>query len=90
MQKEMVEEVEKAKPYYLIYVNVSASWAHREKSSEKYIIKWLDKYCQMNFDLVGVVDIISNGRTEYRWDKEAKSYSPQSPYFLLVFKRKPA
>jgi hypothetical protein len=90
MQKEMVEEVERAKPLYLIYVNVSQSWAHKEKNTEKYMIKWLDKYSQMNFDLVGVVDIISNRRTEYRWENEAKSYSPQSPYSLLVFRRKPA
>ena len=54
------------------------------------MIKWLEKYCQMNFDLVGVVDIFSDRRSEYRWENEAKSYSPQSPYSLFVFKRKPA
>jgi hypothetical protein len=89
MQKEMVEEVEKAKPSYLIYVNVPQSWL-TQPSSESYLIKWFDKYYQKNFDLVGVVDIISNRRTVYRWENEAKSYSPQSPYFLFVFKRKPA
>ena len=36
MQKEMVEEVEKAKPYYLIYVNVSQSWAIKKKLGEVY------------------------------------------------------
>ena len=88
MQKEMVEEVEKAQPNYLIYVYVPESWLI-EPSSERYLIKWSDKYCQKNFDLVGVVDIISNRRTEYRWENEAKSYSLQSPNYLFVFKRKP-
>jgi Dolichyl-phosphate-mannose-protein mannosyltransferase len=87
MQNEMIEEVEKAKPNYLVFVNVPYSWLARP-GSERYIIEWFDKYYQENLDLVGVVDIISSVHTEYRWGDEARSYSPQSPYFLHVFKRK--
>jgi hypothetical protein len=87
MQNEMIEEVEKAKPSYLVFVNVPTSWLARQ-SSRKYIIEWFDRYHQKNLDLVGVVDIISSVHTEYRWGREAQIYSPQSSYFLHIFKRK--
>jgi hypothetical protein len=87
MQKEMVEEIERAQPKYLVWVNVPTSWLVRPKS-ETYIFKWFEEYSKKNLDLVGVIDILSEIQTGYRWDSEATNYSPRSPYFLYVYKRK--
>jgi hypothetical protein len=85
MQKEMAEEIERAKPKYLVFVNIPASWLTNVRS-EKYIFEWLQEYLQKKYSLVGVVDILSGDRTEYRWDSEAANYTPRSPYFLCVYK----
>lgn len=85
MQKEMAEEIEKAKPKYLIVVNTPKSWLMNSRS-ERYIFHWFEEYCKNNFSLVGIVDILPNHQTEYRWDNEAAQYFPHSPCFLCVFK----
>jgi hypothetical protein len=87
MQKEMVEEIEKARPKYLVFVNVVASWLVR-RNSVAYIFDWYKEYTATNFDLVGVIDILSRTQTVYRWDNEAANYSPRSIHFLYVYKRK--
>jgi hypothetical protein len=87
MQKEMMEEIEKAQPEYLVFVNVPTSWLVRP-DSERSIFNWFSGYSRNNFSLVGVVDILSNMQTVYRWGNEAVFYSPRSPYFLYVYKRK--
>jgi hypothetical protein len=87
MQREMIEEIEKAQPEYLVFVNIPTSWLVKP-DSERYIFNWFSGYSKKNFSLVGVVEILSNMRTEYRWDNEAADYSPRSPYFLCVYKRK--
>jgi hypothetical protein len=89
MQKEMTEEIERARPRYLVFVNVPTSWLVQKKS-ERYILSWFKEYGQGRFDLVGIIDILSDTRTEYRWGSEAASYSPRSPYFLCVYRRRAA
>ena len=85
MQKEMTEEIEKAKPTYLIFVNIPTSWLARERS-ERYIFHWFEAYQESQFILVGVVDIYD--QTEYRWDQGTHHDSPRSPLFLCIYKNK--
>jgi len=85
MQKEMAEEIERANPKHLIFVNIPTSWLANPRS-ERYIFEWLQEYLKNKFSLVGVVDILSHDETAYRWDNEAKSYAPRSPYFLYIYK----
>jgi hypothetical protein len=87
MQKEMIEEIEKAQPKYLVFVNVFGSWIVRERSV-KYIFNWYQEYARENFDLVGVINMLSGTKTEYRWDNEAANHPRRSSYFLRVYKRK--
>jgi hypothetical protein len=85
MQLEMASEIEKVEPKYLIFVNIPTSWL-ANAGSERYILEWLREYLKKKFSLVGVVDILSSDKTEYRWDSEAANYAPRSPYFLCVYK----
>ncbi len=87
MQKEMIEEIQKGQPEYLVFVNVPTSWLVGPKS-ERSIFKWFEEYSKKNLDIVGVIDILSEIKTEYRWDRDVANYSPLSPYFLSVYKRK--
>lgn len=77
MQKGMAEEIEKARPTYLIFVNVPDSWGVR-KNSEKYIFNWFKEYSKHYYDLVGTLDM----KTEPRW------HNFRPPHVLEVYQRK--
>jgi hypothetical protein len=87
MQKEMIEEIEKSPPEYLVFVNVFTSWLVQKKSV-KHIFDWQEEYAKKNFSLVGIIDILSRTQTVYRWDHEVENYSPRSPHFVCVYKNK--
>ena len=88
MQNDLIREVESARPTYLVYVHVNlrASWL-ATPSSHPALLGWLERYTS-EFDRVGIVDLVSRERTEYRWDAAAREYSPVSPYWVAVFRRR--
>jgi hypothetical protein len=88
MQKEMIREIEKANPDYVVYVNVSASWLQRPNSN-RLIFKWFEEYQQERLQLVGLVDILSADRTEYRWFSPQEPVTPpRSACWLAIFKNR--
>jgi hypothetical protein len=89
MQKEMISEIEKANPRFVVFVTVSVSWVSGmpEANSPKLIFDWFKRYVRQHYYSVGVVDIPFDAPTVYRWDKDAVSYQPQSESSVLVFKR---
>lgn len=86
MQKEMVREVESAKPKFIVHVNIYASWLILENSDTE-IFSWLSEYLRTSYRLVGVADIISPDRTVYTWDDDARNYRIQSRSYVLIFER---
>lgn len=87
MQKEMISEIESARPKYLIFVNISYSWLEK-RYPESMVVRWFEQYQKKFYSIVGVIDIVSPTQTIYRWDEEAAGYSPTSSYWLAVFRRK--
>jgi hypothetical protein len=81
----MIREIESAKPEYIVLVNISTSWLVRPQSN-KLIFDWFTRYTKENLEPVGLVDILSETETKYYWDLQKQSRSPQSPYFITVFK----
>jgi hypothetical protein len=85
MQKEMITEIEAARPKFLVFVSTQLSWLASPRS-DKTIIAWAQKYAHDNYRLAGVSDTL-NGVPEYHW-KDAGSYQPRSQYKIFVFERK--
>jgi hypothetical protein len=88
MQEQMIAEIEKTKPGYLVFVNVPTSWVPREHS-ERLLVTWYQRYAAEHYDLVGVVDILPD-ESVYRWGAEAPTYTLRSPANVYVLKRKAA
>lgn len=86
MQKQMMSEIEAARPEFLVWVSVRASWLPQDHS-EGLILSWAHAYVQRNYDLTGVADIHLK-QTDYRWGDNAKVYQPRSNSVVFVFKRK--
>ncbi len=87
MQEEMIAQVEKSEPPFLVLVTVSTSWLQRPES-EKKVFTWMKGYINRYYRLVMAADIYSND-TFWLTDKDAESFTPgRSASQLMVFKRK--
>ena len=86
MQKEMIREVEAARPRFIVFTPISGSWLTTPKS-DKSIVTWLSGYQRENYSLVGIADILSDDTTVYQWHDDAKKYKPRTPRQVLVMER---
>jgi hypothetical protein len=88
MQREMMREIEAARPKYLVFVVVPTSWLRR-RNSEAEIFDWFDRYTAANFRLDGIANIVSLDRTDYYLPLTVDPGSIRaSKYYLLIFERK--
>jgi hypothetical protein len=87
MQDEMMQEIEAARPKYLVFVGISTSWLAR-RTSDRRILDWVERYSQACYDLTGVADIVSMDTTAMRWDGDAPGYQPRSGNIVYTFRRK--
>ena len=86
MQKEMIKEIEAAKPKFLVSCVVNYSWL-RSPGAPSLIFDWFTIYAQDNYSIVGITDMQPSGSI-YKWGAEALNYAPTSDNFVLIFKRK--
>jgi len=86
MQRALIGELEAARPAYLVYVNLGASWL-RTAASDPTFDRWFDGYVR-NYERVGIADIISRESTRYRWDDAARDYTSQSNIWVAVYRRR--
>ena len=85
MQQQMIREVESAGPRFLVFVSATRSWVVKP-DSDRTIFRWFEEY-QRGFRRIGVVDIVSQQETIYRWADAALDYKPRSDVWLMVFER---
>lgn len=89
MQREMIQEIEAARPKYIVYVKDDFSWLQRE-NSEKLIYEWFQRYRFENLELAGLVNIVAPGHSDYYFPAPATPASiPLSQTYLLIYERKP-
>jgi len=88
MQNQMIGEIEAARPEYVVMVNVESTWLRDDRSPGR-IFDWWDSY-RGRYQRVGVADMISEERTEYRWDAAAapEAYTPKAEDYLAVYRRR--
>jgi hypothetical protein len=91
MQSEMIHEIEKANPEYVVFVHGPSSWVLRLNCTNTSIFDWFDKYRQEHLQLVGVTEILSVNQTEYRWFSPHETVPQRrSAYWLAIFKSRSA
>lgn len=82
MQREMVAQIERAKPKFLVLVDVPSSWM----STVGYrpaTLQWSEGYAARYYDLVGLVNIDANH------GRGSASSDSREQYSVRVFERKP-
>lgn len=87
MQKELMQEVEKAKPKYIVFVSCPYSWL-AEKDLAEPLFVWFNSYLvKEKFVPVGIADYLFPDPTVYLWNEDAGKYNPKSKTFIRVFRR---
>ncbi len=65
-QKQMIEEVEAARPKYVVFVNLKASWLPPPEA-DMTVANWFIDYQNRQLRLVGLVEVDSANHITYRW-----------------------
>lgn len=85
MQLDMLDEITRSKPAWLVYVNVPSSWAARP-DSDPTLIRGLQKIAR-SYVVTGIVDLVPGG-TRTVLGQKARRVPPTSRYFLLIMERR--
>jgi hypothetical protein len=87
MQDEMIREIESAKPEFLVFVDVPKSWL-KHSASDFHILKWFADYAAAAYRPVGLVDMISEDSTDYKWDAQVVGAKPRSQRHVWIYRKK--
>ena len=71
MQREMISQIETAKPRFIVFVKFPYSWLIKRESG-KLIFDWMDRYIPAHYRQIGLVEVFPSMQTLYRWDSVAK------------------
>ena len=88
LQQDMSREIEAAKPEFLVAFDNSSSWWMVVPDPQRFILDWSARYVERYYRPVGLVDILTPERTDYRWGEEAARAKPRGSTHIWIFKRK--
>ena len=88
MRAELKEEVQAAKPAYLVLAGVRSSWGMRP-GGDTSIFEWAAEYTNRCYTIVGISDINPRGPAEIRWDAAAVVSQNPSQSQVMVYRRNP-
>jgi len=87
MQQEMIKEITAADPEYIVFINNPFSWAPYPGADQS-ILGWFNQYQKDRYQVVGLAQIITMDKTEYRWLEDGEIPAPTAKLWLAVFKNK--
>jgi len=85
LQEDMIAEIERAKPAYVVYVDDEFSWLPRPGSPQR-VFDWWKAYWANELDLVKTVEFQEGLARGTDMDRPVKD--PLAPNHILVFKRR--
>jgi 4-amino-4-deoxy-L-arabinose transferase-like glycosyltransferase len=86
MQQEMIREIDRANPKYIVTVSVAYSWLAKP-DSDKSVFEYGERKVRSAYKLDGVVDEVPGG-TVYVWGADAERYQPKSSGVVFLFRRR--
>lgn len=89
MQQEMIDQITKAGPRYMVVIFHPALWPKPLRPLEA----WVKPYLKTHYHPVGYVDGFgpspTTGRQTIVWGREAAVYQPQDKLWIGIYERKP-
>jgi hypothetical protein len=85
MQQEMIREIETARPKFLVLIVVNKSWL-AGRDSDQFIFRWVDTYCDANYEEVGLINISDRG-SDYYFSGRPANVTPTAEH-ISIYRRK--
>jgi hypothetical protein len=86
LQEDMIAQIERERPRFIILVNVDTSWS-RQPDSSPTLFEWTEKALAEAYEVVGVADILPE-TTLYYWDADAPTAPLRSPRYVVTLARR--
>lgn len=87
MQHDMIAQLERARPRFLVLVNVDMSWSRRPDSSLE-ILDWAARTVDADYRQIGLVEIPPDAPARSVWGDGAPAAAPRTQSFIAVFERR--
>jgi len=81
MQLEMIRDIERVRPQYLIYVHIPWSWALRP-TTPRDLRNWFDAY-RWNYEVEGILQVHAD-RSVMTWGDDARAITPTQSYIEVL------
>lgn len=88
MATEFRQEVETAKPAYVVLSGITKSWGVRP-GADMSILAWAGEYAPRCYDLVGLSEVDSRGPAKFLWDAALVGHQLKSQSQVMIYRRKP-
>jgi hypothetical protein len=89
MQREMIAQIEEARPEYLVFVKHTSSWdfgPDLQAAARTAVMTWGPKFTQEFYEPAGLA--IIKEEPEYYWGQDALKRAPSRGPFIRILKRK--
>ncbi len=86
LQENMIAQIERERPRFMVLVNVDPSWTMRPNSS-RLILDWAERTVNADYRPVAMAEITPGSPTVYRWGPEAAATAPRSRFYVVLFER---
>jgi hypothetical protein len=86
MQLDMINEIEAAKPEYIVWVGFASSWL-LWPTSDTTISDWAAQYLSKYYTKTGLVNATPQGLTVFLWDEDATNYHGPVGEHIAVYQR---
>jgi 4-amino-4-deoxy-L-arabinose transferase-like glycosyltransferase len=89
MQREMIAQIEEARPEYLVFVMNPVSWylqTDARRAGDDAVVNWFPKFAKDFYEPDGLV--ITKRDPEYHWGRDALNQPPFRGPFISIFRRK--
>jgi hypothetical protein len=88
MQKELISEVEKSRPKFMVIVSSPHSWS-ADRGETDDLFAWFNAYAQRNnYVPEGLVNYRCPEPSEFFWGKDARAAKPRSPNYTYILRRR--
>ncbi len=84
-QEQMINEIEQARPKYVVLVKMANSWLRRP-NSDMTLLEWFQGYAARSLNIAGIVEAAPGGKIRYRWDEPHMEANDRS--LIVVFENK--
>ena len=88
MLAEMIGEIERNPPAYLVFVSVPSSLSsarYYQGEARRSLVAWVHDYTAKNMHAVGWIRLTGPGASEAVWLSEAAGTSPQSSSYIAIY-----